>query len=523
MRLADQLLQLAPERSKSDAWVERNSDATLARTWTWLDTKIATASVSSFLLDHGVASGDRIVNFGCNSFEWALLDLACSTINAIHVPMDTRMSSNQRARCVEQIEPTLVFSDEPLTSQLGLGQLSVLPHSRRKLEQIVQPYRPENVANVLFTSGTTGAPRGVMLSHHNLVSNAKAKLDAMPQSSSDHRLNFLPFSHAYARTCELSAWLMSYSSMEVVSGIEGALSTASSINPTLINGVPLFFERLCESWASRGGSKSALASILGNQIRQLASGGAAIPDAIRSKLAEVHLPVHQGYGLTETSPVVCSNRASRPHTSLNHILAVHDFPAPNFVGVGPPVQGVRVRIDEASKLWVSGDGVMLGYWKDPEATQAKIVDGWLDTGDLAEYAESQGSNNAAPAIRIIGRADDTIVLSNGYKIAPLPIEQTINAQPWVASCMLFGNGSPFSILVLRQKESVPVRKVEDLLSDVQSLLKSFPRYSIPRRILLTREPWTIENGMANFKGGFIRHRIEAQHSDRLREAYHQPQ
>ena len=509
MRLADQLINLSPQLYDSAAWLQRAPDFSVGRTWSWLEVKLLTASVASFLTDHAVAPGERVVNLGRSSLEWVILDLACSTINAIHVPLDPRMPSTQREICLEQVEPSLVFSNTADSSQLDLGQLSTLPSTSRTLEQVAMSFRPEHPANILFTSGTTGGPRGVILSHRNLVSNAIAKLDAMPQFRHDHRLSFLPFSHAYARTCEVSTWLMSYSCMEVVSSIEGVLAIASEVNPTLINGVPWFYERLCEKWDTNGATRAALQSILGDRIRQLASGGAAIPHSIRAKFAAVGLPVYQGYGLTESSPVVCSNRSGRPEDGRSSTL----------VEVGPPVDGVKIRIDGDSRLWVSGDGVMVGYWKDSAATQLRIADGWLDTGDLAEYVLDPDPAQAQLSVRILGRADDTIVLSNGYKIVPMPIEQILNSESWVSSCVLVGKGFPYPLLILRPAESGSVVSSEEVLAKVERLLVNFPRHEIPRKVLLVNERWSVEDGTANFKGGLIRTKIEALLQDRIRKAY----
>lgn len=509
MRLANQLLQLPQELNSSIAWLIRNPDLTLARTWTWLDIIQRTATAASFLLDHGVSPRDRIVNLGCNSLEWAILDLACSTLNAIHVPLDPRMPAALRVKCIVNVEPRFVFSDDPTQDEFSLSSLSVLPISNKSLQDFVQPSDPQDIANILFTSGTTDVPRGVMLSHKNLVSNAIAKLDAMPQSRQDHRLNFLPFSHAYARTCELNAWLMSYSSIEVVHGIDRVLTSAPIVQPTLLNGVPSFYERLAWKWDERGGTQSALLAILGTRIRRLASGGAAIPNAIRARLAKVGLPVFQGYGLTESSPVVCSNRAICKNRNTE----------PNLVEVGPPVAGVKTRIDHQSKLWVSGDGVMLGYWRDLGATQSKIVDGWLDTGDLAEYVQANNADGEPFAIRILGREDDTIVLSNGCKIEPMPIEQLLREQAWVSNCLLVGKGYPYPILVLSQSSMVEEMSPDAMLTSVSVLLENFPRHAVPRHVLLVDEQWTSDNGLANFKGGLKRKQIEAQLRDRIQQAY----
>ena len=540
MRLVDGIARLATKYENKTAWIERSANLAIKgfkdrnenqagatsqiqySTWSWGDICVLTASTAIRLMELGVERQDRICNLGRNSLGWAILDLACSAINAIHVPIDARIGLAQCDACIELVAPKLLFLDDGADfsrfAERRILALQSLIHasSKESLERLCTPYDANDVANILFTSGTTGTNKGVMLTHRNLVTNAFAKLDAMPQVSEDHRLNFLPFSHAYARTCELSTWLLSYSSMETTSGIESVLDQASLSQPTLINGVPLFFERLEKLWADRSGSTSSLFEILGSKIRRLASGGAPISGTLRKRFELAGLPVFQGYGLTEASPVVCSNRKAKS-LSDDHDKSDH------LIEVGPAVKGVHVKIDDDSRLWVSGDGVMKGYWNDPVETQRRIVNGWLDTGDLAEYVLSNESTKSR-AIRILGRADDTIVLSSGYKIFPFAIEQLLRTQSWVRECMLVGNDRPFSILLLKpnldiMQSEVESQKESSLHERTRSLLSSFPHYALPKAVLVCDEDWTTQSGLANFKGGLRRAKIEAFYSTTIELAY----
>jgi len=551
MRLVDCIARLNSKQEDQTAWIERtcvassepalvslsgessqgsisaNTQSSLKK-WTWGDIRERTASVAIHLLDLGVRPQDRICNLGRNSLEWAILDLACSAINAIHVPIDARLGHASCQACIDRVEPKLLFVDEKsnLTAYscqqvLALQSLNTISKGV-SLDQCCVPYHEEDVANILFTSGTTSAHKGVMLSHRNLVSNAMAKLDAMPQVADDHRLNFLPFSHAYARTCELSTWLLSQSSMEVVHGIDSVLAHANTAHPTLINGVPLFFERLHSLWedpsngCDHSDSARSLGNILGPKIRRLASGGAPIRNVLRARFADAGLPVFQGYGLTETSPVVCSNRSSNS-------IGTNQWSSEILTEVGPVVQGVQIKIDADTKLWVKGNGVMKGYWNDPSETQRRIVDGWLDTGDLAEYVPSEDETESA-SIRILGRADDTIVLSTGYKIFPLAIEQLLRSQAWVSECMIVGHDRPYSILLLKpnvDKLLVATKeRLESMLLDwLPSILKSYPSYAIPKAVLVCQEYWTPQSGLTNFKGGLRRKKIEAFYSTAIDQKY----
>jgi len=338
------LLRLDVDRCESIAWIDRNHDGSIARAWTWIEVQRLAAAAATFVLDHSVGRGDRVVNLGRNSLAWAILDLACSAIDAVHVPIDGRFSISQQKHCIDLVKPTLVFSDGPSASGPSasgwseLGQLTSLLPTDQTLQQIASPFSPDNLANILFTSGTTGVQKGM-----------------------------------------------------------------------------------------------------------------------------------------------------------------------------------NVRIDESGRLWVSGDGIMLGYWQDTEGTKTKIVNGWLDTGDLAEYVDSTNCVES-PAIRILGRADDTLVLSSGYKVQPLPIEQLVLTESWVSQCILVGTKIPFTILIVRTLEAdYPTMRANEMLARIVGILHEFPKYAIPCKVIVAKEEWTKKNGLLNFKGGLIRKKIESYYQSQLVE------
>jgi long-chain acyl-CoA synthetase len=328
-----------------------------------------------------------------------------------------------------------------------------------------------------------------MLSHRNLVENAFAKLDAMPQFSSDHRLNVLPFSHAYAKTCELATWLFSASSLEIASSSRQLINHFAIARPTLFNGVPLLFNRIHSEWQKRGGGAELLQSMTGGRMRQLASGGAPLQEELRNAFERSGLPIFQGYGLTEAGPVVCSNRSGASTAGEDRCL----------VGVGPAVKGVELKIDEGRRLWVRGSGLMLGYWNNPKGTNERIKHGWLDTGDVAELDELGN-------LKILGRSDDTIVLENGYKIDPLGIEQLICNIPGVRDCVLVANATSGYDAVLLCDRNCEESGGADIESQLRGLLSK--RIAVlPRHVVLTTEDWSESNGYRNFKGAKNRSKI----------------
>ncbi len=289
------------------AWIAANPNETRS-TWTWAELHAGVSQTACNLADRGVKKGDRIANLGRNCAQWAILDLACSAIGAIHAPIDTRYPAKWIERCLRDLEPALVFADRGTNVADSIRLASIgESSSRHALSQIGTSAIAndfDDPAAILFTSGTTNHPRGVVLSHRNLLSNAIAKLDAMPQSPSDLRLNLLPFSHSYARTCELTAWVIAGGTMACAHGMDAAMQQAPRLRPQLINAVPLFYERIArgamglradgKTTPSASSACTDLAVLLGGSIRRLASGGAPIHEALRRYFSDEGLPIFQG-------------------------------------------------------------------------------------------------------------------------------------------------------------------------------------------------------------------------------------
>ncbi len=500
-RLFDYLLHVPADCEPRVAWIDEQD-----RTWTWLEVRIRTLAVIEWLSDQGIRSGDRIVNATPNSLAWALLDLGCSALNAIHVPLDPRLSLAAMEAATRSVAPKLVFAQGDLGGicSLPIDGLISLPTPSHESHRD-KAWDPDDVATILFTSGTSGSSKGLMLSHRNLVSNAIAKLDAMPQTAGDVRLNVLPFAHAYARTCELSTWVMSYSTMATASGIDDWFRRAPAVRPTLVNSVPLFYDRcwkLCTAAAPSVTEQDYLRTLLGGRMRRVASGGAAVSLSIRRWFADLGLPIYQGYGLTETSPVVCSNREGTDQTP-----AILD-------GVGPTVHGMEVQLDGENRIWVRGAGVMRGYWNNPQETRLRIREGWLDTGDAGKWIVDHETSRSS--LEIIGRLDDAIQLSNGYQVYPTVIERRLIEQGIVTDGLLVGQGRPYLVLIAKVASTTPncdeaghEERESSLLSVVRDQLSDCAAYEKPKRVAIVGDDWDATNGLMSFKGSKRRGALEA--------------
>ncbi len=323
---------------------------------------------------------------------------------------------------------------------------------------------PANAALVLQTSGTTSTPRGVVLTHQNLLGNAAAKLSAVPQSSDDVRLTVLPLSHAYARTCDFGTWLLSGCEWAVTLGFAGLLDLASRVRPTLMNVVPSIAYRLLAEPAGAIGLE---------RLRLLGCGGAAISSNAFEQFATRGVTVIQGYGLTETGPVICS---ATPHNATAGL-------------VGDFVHGWQHQI-RGGELFVRGPHVMHGYWGDESATRAKIdSEGWLRTGDLIERDAATGQ------LRILGRVDDVLVMDNGRKISPSRIEREVEQIAGVEHALLLWRGR--------------LELWIDGTAEESSVLTLLDKHPHCRSVTLSRfaTPLSVERGELTVKGTIRRARI----------------
>jgi long-chain acyl-CoA synthetase len=269
----------------------------------------------------------------------------------------------------------------------------------------------------------------------------------------------------------------------------------SRFEPTLLNAVPAVFQRLqqeLERSVSTDYRKHELALRLGNKLRCLASGGAGLSSETFGFFQKLGFPIIQGYGLTEASPVVCSNRTEQPLPDC----------------VGRPILHTEIRIDAEQRLYVKGPGVMLGYWNQPSATSRRIANGWLETGDRAEQ-RSDGT------LRILGRTDDRITLSTGYKVDPAAIEQCLVGKFGIRNCMLVGSGQRFLIAIVVADSDQEM----SLLQSIRETLVDYPDYCIPKRLIVEKNAWTESSGMVNRKGGLRRDAIAEHYRHAIAASY----
>jgi long-chain acyl-CoA synthetase len=377
---------------------------------------------------------------------------------------------------------------------------------------------PSSLATILYTSGTTGEPKGVMLTQHNLVSNAVATVEQFDMQESDRRLNFLPLSHIFARLCDLYTWLVCGYQLGLAESRDSVLADCAALRPTLLNGVPYFYDRVRRTLIEQGrqDEPGALRNILGGEVRTCASGGAALPDLVFDFYWERSVPLLQGYGLTETSPVITMSTPAHVRRGSS----------------GRPIRDVEVRIASDGEIVTRGPHVMAGYYRQPQATAEVIRDGWFHTGDLGRLDEDG-------FLFITGRKKEILVTSGGKNIAVIHLESLLTEDPLILQAVVVGDGRDYltALIVpnpdlLRQEitargivagsreEALVHPAVLDLYRErIQHRLRTVSQYEQVRRFRLLPRGFTIDSGELTPKLSLRRKEIEANYRAEINDMY----
>ena len=405
-------------------------------------------------------------------------------------------------RC--ELEPDAVRCNAEITAQCNVENRAAESRDWGRLFQRRSSF--DNAANLecctmLYTSGTTGRPKGVMLSQANLLANVQSKLSVLPLSAEDVRIGFLPLSHIFARTCDCFTWLASGSTLVIVPEPQAVFDALSDTRPTYINAVPYFYERLWREAQSLGmlSQDGWLQQRLGGRMRVANCGGAPLSDHVYDWIREQEVPLVTGYGLTETSPVLTSNQ---PDTMRRGT-------------VGRSVPGVEIRRRDDGEIEARGDNIMLGYYRDEEQTSRTIVDGWFRTGDLGEI-------DADGYLTLTGRKKEILITTGGKNIEPSAIEALLNADEWVERLIVVGDGRDFPMaLVVPNPNASDANKAtsEIWTGRLRERLHDLDDYEKIGWAVVLPEPPTIENEMLTVKGSLRRNRILDHYSELIDRGY----
>jgi long-chain acyl-CoA synthetase len=480
----------------------------------------------------GLVAGERVALCARNGTTWVAADLAALGLGLVVVPLYVEDNAESVAWCVGNSDARIVIVEnlrlahgvrKALAAAAPAPRIVILradevqaaddaivpadrflPATGGDVE--VQALPAHTLATICYTSGTAGRPKGVMLSHGNIIANVAACAATGMARPTDVFLSILPVSHMFERTGGYYLPLSLGATVAFSRGIARLADDFIAQAPTAIFAVPRIFERIrarierelsgspirrflfdrCVATGLRiaqrraapleqmvgAGLRALVATPLlakfGGRLRIAVVGGAALDPALARTFTGLGLAMLQGYGLTEASPVIAVNR--------------DDDNDPD--SVGPPLPGVETKVLPNGELVARGESIMLGYWRDEAATRAALdADGWLHTGDLAEIRGGK--------IYIRGRAKDILVMSNGEKLSPQDVELAILRDPVFEQVMVIGEGMPYPVLLAVTRE----RDEKALVRRANEQLRAFPRWIRMRGVIASRDPWSIENGL----------------------------
>ena len=542
----------------------------------------------------GVKPRDKVAILSTNSSKWAICDYAIACLGAVSVPVyptlqpvQTRfilIHSNTKYIITENREQTdkiLGFKDSchelieiismedssgghddilSFTSVLKRGKLSI-SQTGFDLRERAMSVKPDDLLSLVYTSGTTGDPKGVMLTHRNMVSNVISGLEAIHADPTDRFLSFLPLSHCFERMVGHYAPFSAGCSLYYAEGIEKIAENMREVKPTIMTTVPRLFEKMHTKvlenvengpalkrrmfgWAMKTGRRyvdyldraerppgllrfkygladklvfSKLKRRVGGSLRFFISGAAPLPEDIGRFFAAANIPILEGYGLTETSPVISVNREE---------LA-------RFGTVGLPLNGVSTKIADDGEIICCGDNVMKGYYRDPEATGEVIDgDGWFHTGDIGVF-DDKGY------LKIVDRKKDLIITSYGKNIAPAPLECALKSSRLVEQALVVGNNRKFvSALVVpafpaleewARSENISAKDRPALL-EYPGIIRlygeireraneGFSNFEKIKKLRLIPEEWSIANGILTPTLKVKRRMVEKRYAGLIEEMY----
>lgn len=465
----------------------------------WAEAADQVRALARSLYDIGVRSGDRVLLVSENRTEWGIADLAVMCVGAMTVPAYTTNTERDHLHAIEDSGAAIaIISTKKLAQpflhaaldsgrcrhaimmeewgQSFVGDITITRWSdviskgrglAHDIDEWVANIKRDDLACLIYTSGTGGAPKGVMLSHGAIISNCMGAFDIIETLGIGEEvfLSFLPLSHSYEHTAGLYFPISIGAQIYYAEGIDKLAANLTEVRPTIMTAVPRLYEMLYQRMSrmveKEGGIKQKLFELtlrlgrktyegehlglieklqnfaceillrrklrqrFGGRIKAMVSGGGPLNYELGVLFVSCGIRILQGYGQTEFAPVVSCNRAE------NNKLRT----------VGPPMVGAEVRIADDGEILLRGESMMKGYWNLPDVTAATIVDGWVQTGDIGKFDE-QGS------LMITDRKKDIIVNSGGDNISPQRIEGLMTLETEISQAMVYGDDKPYLVAVI---------------------------------------------------------------------------
>lgn len=533
--------------------------------------------------DGTVEGRDKVAVLCKNRPEWLMLDLAVQQIGAILTPVYPTINVNELEFVLKDAEVKYVFvNDEDLYLKVfslkdrlpALRDIYTFEHvaNARHWKEVMDKSTPEliasikpiadkikyeDVATILYTSGTTGTPKGVMLTHRNILSNVMASMPCFPPGDNLTALSFLPLNHIFERMVSY-LYLFKGVSISYAESLDTIGDNLKETKPDVFTTVPRLLEKVYDRIMQKGSEltgikkklffwahdlaeqfeinknqgfwynmKLALANKLifskwreglGNNVKCIVTGGAACQVRLIRIFTAAKIVIMEGYGLTETSPVIAVNRYNEEDRM--------------FGTVGPLIEGVEVKIAEDGEILSKGPHIMLGYYKRPDLTDEAVVDGWFKTGDIGTMADNR-------FLKITDRKKELFKTSGGKYVAPLPVENKLKESPYIEQVMIVGSERKFvGALIVpsfpnlkdwARQNNIPDATNDDLLQNekviglykdiVESFNKYFNHVEQVKKFELLSTEWSIDTGEMTPKLSMKRKVIAEKYRDVIERIY----
>lgn len=487
-------------------------------------------TLAQSFLDKGIKKNDRVLLISSNRIEWIEIDFAIMAIGAITVPSFVTNNVKDNIYIVNNCNPKLIIFDNYKTLNANKKILKFFPKKKiiliddhdkfesyknllntSRLLKRAPKIKRSDVSTIIYTSGTSDNPKGVILTHDSIIHNLEAALEIFNdlKISNERFISFLPLSHSYERVAGMFFPILINAEIFFCSSLDKLLTEIKEVKPTIFSAVPRlydniykkiklkvfktkgYFFRLIEIIIKKNESlysskrshymnylisffirflfKKKVKDILGSEIKVLISGGAALNPVTGHFFNGIGLRLLQGYGQTEASPLI----------SCNFI----NFNDPKTVGF--PVKNTNVKISIDGEILVKGRNVMKGYWRNNNLSKKTIVNGWLHTGDLGFF-------DKLGRIIINGRKKDLIVTSGGDNISVQKIEGILNQFLEIEQVVIFGDNRPYLIALIVVNKDIKKINLKEILKVTNSKLNSIEKV---RKFIEIKEPFTYENGM----------------------------
>jgi long-chain acyl-CoA synthetase len=549
------------KQNKDDIFLESLKEP--GKKYSWKDVYSNTIKLSKEISKY-INKGDRCLLISENRPEWMITDLSIMLSEGITVPAYTTYMERDYEHIIDDCTPSIIFVSDNvqyekikniipkknfikkiiifdyinnLNNNFNLNVNDIFKNKDYEERNFLDlKIKRKDVACIIYTSGTQGKPKGVILSHGGILNNCEGSCELLKPiiSNKTRFLTWLPLSHSYEHTVQFVQIAVA-ARVYYSESIEKLIKNMNDCCPEIMTAVPRFYQNLYQKISTTFSKTTGFKNMLikktidlgkkkllkkklsvsekfinlicevivrkkinnqfGGSLKVFVSGGGALDKEVGSFLNAIGLPTLQGYGLTETSPVVSCNR-------INDI---------RVETVGPPFKGNEVKIAKDGEILVKGENVMLGYWNNKEETEKVLKNGWLHTGDIGEFNDN--------FLKITDRKKDIIITPGGDNISPVKIENYLTQSSFIEQALVYGDNKPYLVsLIILSTDNKNIKNYE-IQEEIETINKNFSKIEKIKKYFIINEQFTIDNGMLTPTLKLKRYKIIQKYKNQFEKLY----